>query len=92
MKCNKERFAECLVRETHFIEKCNLYAILNKEFFRLKLVATVELYFWNFDIFQRLTFSKSRYIFCYINALKVLKTFDAYIFFCHLLHSKISYH
>ena len=36
MKCNKERFADCLVRETHFIEKCNLYAILNKKLFRPK--------------------------------------------------------
>ena len=36
MKCNKERFAECLAREIHFIEKYNLYAILNKKFFRRK--------------------------------------------------------
>ena len=36
MKCNEERLAECLARASYFVKKCNLYAILNEEFFRPK--------------------------------------------------------
>ena len=56
------------------------------------MVIVTELYFGTLLYFSVQQSVNQYDIFCYINALKVPKTFDAYIFFCHLLQSKNPYH